>query len=240
MRIDLWARAAAATVDRRHDWGMVNPAAIISLLPSLARTRPVFHSEADFQLALAWEVQRGHPNWRVRLETRPYPGVHLDLLVADPTSGMSVAVELKYLTDLWAGTVAGESFALKRQAAQDVLGYDCVKDIARIERVVTDGIASSGVTIVLTNERTYWRAPGHGKPTNADAFRLHEGLVMSGSRAWGPQTGAGTMGTSRKLPIRLAGSYALLWQPYSTLPGPRGDFKYLAVVVDEPAEIADQ
>jgi hypothetical protein len=37
-------------------------------LPSLSRERPIFHSEADFQHALAWHIHPRHPDTRVRLE----------------------------------------------------------------------------------------------------------------------------------------------------------------------------
>lgn len=40
-------------------------------LRELPRLRLVFHSEADFQLALAWQVQQHDPAMLVRLETRP-------------------------------------------------------------------------------------------------------------------------------------------------------------------------
>jgi hypothetical protein len=40
----------------------------------LALRRPVFHSEADFQHGLAWQIQLDHPDARVRLETRPLEG----------------------------------------------------------------------------------------------------------------------------------------------------------------------
>jgi hypothetical protein len=68
---------------------------------------------------------------------------------------------------------------------------------------------------VLSNEGSYWRPPGHGRPTNADAFRLHEGLVLSGARLWGPHAGAGTMGKTRQSSIQLAGTYSLAWRAYT-------------------------
>jgi len=46
-------------------------------MASLATRRPVFHSEANFQHAFAWELQRRHEEARIRLETRPRPGVRL-------------------------------------------------------------------------------------------------------------------------------------------------------------------
>lgn len=202
---------------------------LVDVLPALARARPVFHSEADFQHALAWQVQVARPELRIRLETRPQPGVHLDLLVVDPTDGFRLAVELKYLTALWSGDIDGETFNLMRQSASDVRGYDSVKDIARVERLVSTGYADGGAVIILANDPMYWTVPTHGRATNADAFRLHEGVVLSGSRVWGPNTGAGTMAGGRTLPIELAGTYPLRWVDYSRVPGKRGLFRRLAL-----------
>jgi len=74
----------------------------------------VFHSEADFQQAFAWEVRTQDPTVRVRLETRPAPGLRLDLLLISKDGQRRTAVELKYLTRLWTGEFAGERFELSR------------------------------------------------------------------------------------------------------------------------------
>ena len=209
---------------------MVSPHDILDVLSVLAGSRPVFHSEADFQHALAWGVQQSGPRLRVRLETRPQPGVHLDLHVSDSVDNTSVAIELKYLTDGWNGSLEGESFHLLRQSAQDIRAYDCVKDIGRVEKLVQARYATHGLVVVLTNDPSYWRAPEHGRVTNAHAFRLHDGLVLDGSRAWGPKTGPGTS-KGRENVIELRGRYTLKWQDYSSLSGPRGRFRYLSIVV---------
>jgi len=52
------------------------------LIRRLSQTRPIVHSEADFQHALAWQMHVENPNAVVRLETRPERGMRLDLLVA--------------------------------------------------------------------------------------------------------------------------------------------------------------
>ena len=69
------------------------------LLATLANKRPVFHSEADFQHALAWELQLLYPNVNIRLEYRP-PGFdrrnYMDIWVIDEDK--AIAVELKYKT----------------------------------------------------------------------------------------------------------------------------------------------
>lgn len=199
------------------------------VLARLASLRPVFHSEADFQQAFAWEARVLDPSLRVRLETRPEPGVRLDLLLAGE-DGRQTAVELKYLVRLWHGEVAGERFELKNQGAQDIRAYDVVKDIVRVERFVAGRPGSNGVVVCLANDASYWRAPGHGRETNAHAFRIHEGTVLAGSRAWGPMTGAGSS-KGREEPLALSGTYRMAWSDYSALPGSNGVFRSLVVEV---------
>lgn len=189
----------------------------------------MFHSEADFQQAFAWEARVLDPSLRVRLETRPEPGVRLDLLLAGE-DGRQTAVELKYLVRLWHGEVAGERFELKNQGAQDIRAYDVVKDIVRVERFVAGRPGSNGVVVCLANDASYWRAPGHGRETNAHAFRIHEGTVLAGSRAWGPMTGAGSS-KGREEPLALSGTYRMAWSDYSALPGSNGVFRSLVVEV---------
>ena len=71
--------------------------AVHDLMRRLAADRPVFHSEADFQFALAWRIRELTPNCEVRLEYRVHLAdkpLYLDLWL--PTLG--TAIELKYKT----------------------------------------------------------------------------------------------------------------------------------------------
>lgn len=225
------APAASAThsdigvVEQPHEDRLLD--ALPAIMSALAESRPVFHSEADFQHALAWEIHVRYPTARVRLETKPVRRVHLRILVEN--DGEITAIELKYLTREWQGTVDGESFNLASHGAQDIRGYDCVKDVTRVETLVSSTERSSGLVIVLTNDSYYWRIPTPGRVTNADAFRLHEGSVISGERLWGPMTG-GTR-TKREDGLRVAGHYDCHWLDYSTIPGRNGEFRYLAVPI---------
>lgn len=199
---------------------------------SLARDRPVFHSEADFQFAFAWHLQTQDPRASVRLETRPRRGVHLDLLLT--TAERATAVELKYLTAAWTGEVGGEQFHLLAQGAQDIRAYDCVKDIERVEQFVAGANGACGLVLVLANDPAYWRPVTHERITNADAFRLREGSTIKGHRAWGPNTGPGTM-RGRERQLELTGEYTCRWNDYSTVGGRNGTFRYLAFTVDPPS-----
>ena len=44
------------------------PSDVAEVLSELASHRPVFHSEADFQFALAWQWQQQAPEAKIRLE----------------------------------------------------------------------------------------------------------------------------------------------------------------------------
>ena len=109
---------------------------IPQLLSHLADWRPAFHSEADFQHALAWQIKRELDS-EVRLEV-PYGGSsdnkYLDIWLPDE----GVAIELKYFTRKpdprkRAVHLNNESFALRDQGAQDIRRYDFLNDIQRQE-----------------------------------------------------------------------------------------------------------
>lgn len=187
-------------------------------LSALALLRPVFHSEADFQLALAWQVQQRDPAMLVRLETRPALGVHLDLAFARPDIGRTTAVELKYLTRAWTGDVGGERYELKDHGAQDIRAYDVVKDVVRVEKFIGGLPGADGDGVVLANDPSYWRPAKMNDTSNAAAFRVSEGVVLNESRAWGPNTGPGTM-KGRGEALAVGGRYEMRWGDYSRLPG---------------------
>ena len=106
-------------------------------LATLAQQRPIFHSEADFKHAFAWQLQQQDPTARIRLEYRPLPQVplHLDLWIE--LSGRAIAIELKYPTRHIVCDHDGEHFSVYDHAAQPPHRYDFVKDIERLERVVS-------------------------------------------------------------------------------------------------------
>jgi hypothetical protein len=198
-----------------------------SLVESVAARRPVFHSEADFQHAFAWQIQTAHPEARVRLESRPRPGVRLDVFAA--LGGTRIAFELKYLLRNLTTDWDEEHFALPAQSAQDVRRYDFIKDIVRLEALLPD-IADVGYAIAVTNDPTYWTASSRANLTDA-AFRLHEGRELTGELAWAVTTGAGTM-AKREAALALRGSYVTAWQDFSSVEGVGyTDFRYVVVEV---------
>jgi hypothetical protein len=88
--------------------------ALQAALARLSTTRPVFHSEADFQHALAWDLHEHYPEASVRLEFRPplmADHVCIDLWLTGPT--YITAIELKYKTRPLQTEVNGETFQLR-------------------------------------------------------------------------------------------------------------------------------
>jgi len=108
--------------------------------------------------------------------------------------------------------------------------YDFIKDIARIEQVVSTRKDAIGYAIILTNDSAYWKQPRNNHTIDKD-FRLHQRRILQGTLAWQPEASAGTM-KNREEPIKLHGAYLSAWKKYSepAFSG-YGEFRYLMIEV---------
>lgn len=212
---------------------------ISEVMSRLAEIRPLFHSEADFQHAFAWEMHRLMPDAQVRLECKHAglePRARLDILIRRPT-GSFLAVELKYKKRPLRLELRGEVYDLTSDGAQDLGRYDFLLDICRIERVVAAQPQTEGVAILLTNDSSYWSGPSPRSTIDA-AFRLHEGRCLSGALAWGASAGAGTT-RGREAILGLTGSYTCAWSDYSVVSDRSGGrLRYLTANIHPLAAIA--
>lgn len=206
-------------------------AVVLGCLQHLRTVRPVFHSEADFQHALAWVIHRTTPETSIRLEVpRHANDLRMTVDIVCFRFNRTHYIELKYKTLTLATCWAGEMFEVRGHGAQDLGRYDFLKDIHRLESLVSHNPNATGQGILLTNDGTYWRAPrdpgvGYGQ------FSLEQGRRLHGNLGWGERAGPGTR-KGRESPIQLGGSYALDWQDYSTVPGGRNNrFRTLVVTV---------
>ena len=143
------------------------------LMGSLADSRKVFHSEADFQHALAWHIHQAMPESQVRLEVDVMQVEHqrrfLDIWL--PLEG--IAIELKYKTRGLELEQDDEPFVLRNQSAQDQGRYDFLLDIQRLERMRSNlEQCKAAYAVLLTNDSSYWKAPTHRDTVDAD-FRVH-------------------------------------------------------------------
>lgn len=202
---------------------------IAEMMTRVSRARPIFHSEADFQHALAWHIHQAIPDCGVRLEYRPFPNenLYLDLWL----SGIGIALELKYATSRLDHDEGGENFSLRNQSARDVRRYDVVRDIERLEKVSGLPHVRGGYAILLTNDAAYWTPPTRSPDTIDAAFRVHEGRTIGGRLAWSERAGAGTT-EGRQSAIEIGGRYDLRWSDYSTVGDRKNQrFRYLTVHV---------
>lgn len=207
------------------------------LMEGLSLTRPVFHSEADFQQSLVECIYEKRP-CLIHSEFYPFlpERMALDIWIPDKR----IAVELKYRTrklflnqdDVSGNNLieGGETFALRNQAAQDVSRYSFVKDIERLERIADEKPHTLGFAVFLTNDPSYWETSRKPDPVDAD-FRIPKDKVIKGTRKWDERASDGTK-KGREDPIQLTGCYRCKWRKFSNFEGWKyGQFKYLAIKV---------
>jgi hypothetical protein len=201
-----------------------------STLADLAGRRPIFHSEADFQHALAWELHERFPDARIRLELPRMldsKRAHIDLWLE--LDRQRIAIELKYLTRGVELDIGEEHYALT-QSAGDWARYETLKDLQRIESLVGAGIADAGLVVALSNDPGYWKGLPAGLAPNYAEFRIDEGQCVQGTMNWGPAIGVGTL-KGHKDPIKLLGSYTCRWRSYSNCSPRYGELRCLTFVV---------
>jgi hypothetical protein len=206
---------------------------ISEILATLAKKRPIFHSEADFQHAISWEIQQQLPNASLRLE-RPVQvnnrSLHVDVWVI--TQDEILAIELKYKTRGLSVLVDGEKFDLKDQSAQDIARYDFMKDIQRLEQVTAEQGRTTGYAILLTNDSAYWINPANRNTVDA-AFRIGDGRTLEGVFDWGVNASDGTK-MSREQSLALRNGYLVKWEDFShPSPASYGSFRSLTIKVTQ-------
>ena len=211
------------------------------LMKDLARKRAVFHSEADFQHALAWRIHEVDRDARIRLEwpvkwLDPKKRIYIDIYLPN----RRVAVELKYVTQRLQFKHEDECFDLLDHRAHDTRRYDFLKDIQRLEQLYLSARrdVQTGFAILLTNDPLYWEEPKLDPKKAIDAeFRIHEGLTKGGCMAWSELAAPGGI-KGHEAPICLNGSYPLEWRDYEEVgDGDYRQFRYLAIQVGRPCTL---
>ena len=196
------------------------------LMDELAKERPLFHSEADFQLAFGLAAHDMAPDVNVRLEVRQTKGEYLDLLCIRGSA--RTAIEFKYFTRSFTydDPRTREEFRLKSHAADDLARLHFVTDIQRLERCRDTTPGTNGLAIMLTNHAGLWSEPRGKRPTRDRNFRIHEGRSIGGELRWGN-------GDCPKNDRYLAGDYQLSWRDYGEglNQNPGGEFRWLCVEV---------
>ena len=96
-----------------------------AVMETLAKSRPVFHSESDFKHALSSQIQQDHPAMRIRQEFGSLiDGPDRRYVDVSPTPGPPSSSSIFH---------QHEEFQLRDQSAQDTRRYDFCLDISRLE-----------------------------------------------------------------------------------------------------------
>ncbi|UGT61787.1 hypothetical protein [Nocardia asteroides] len=159
-----------------------------SCMEELARRRPLFHSERDFQLALAMVLADDVAQLRLEKTvpvSEPVGGrSRLSIDVLGELNGHRIALELKYPKKRLRASVEGEVFDLPASGAPDLDAAAIWRDVQRIERLILDGTVDAGASITLTNY-PFWSQRNSTARSQAYEFRLWEGRTVGpGALQW--------------------------------------------------------
>jgi hypothetical protein len=201
---------------------------IRAVIKSLSQKRTIFHSEADFQFALAWEIQLLYINAKIILEYSPSYDQNKSIDIVVSIDKYKYPIELKYKTKKF----STNEFKVKNHGAQDIGKYDCIKDVCRIEDF-SNNISDFkiGYVIFLTNDQSYWNEPKF-KNAGYAAFTVHDGAVKSGTMKWGENMSAGST-KGRTDELILKNKYIIKWSEYSDFKREDGVFKYALIEVSD-------
>lgn len=200
-----------------------------------------FVSEADFQHCLAMELERAFhdaPDTSIILEFPIEQGgrkIYVDIMIVH--DGRLYPIELKYKTkhipadSLYGKTQIPMRNILKDQAAQDLGGYEIWKDVNRIERLIKNDQAHSGVCIVISNDKYYW--DGFCSPrAQGFAFRTKAGLYAPRKCDWNITKQTDVKKWIAEHPgFRIENEYNLEWADFHNCEHQNGCFKSLFIPI---------
>lgn len=174
---------------------------IIDVLNNLAKRRPLFWSEADFQFEFAWELhkklgeeaniylERRHEidmdssdnaNEKSNQSTtnKSLNKLYVDIWVE--YNNKTYPIELKYTTKRCKIYDPENPVETKEQSARDIGCYRFLWDIKRLEEIKTflRNKEVKGYAIMLTSDAGYYEERIPKQPTLFDNFRLTEGRTI--------------------------------------------------------------
>src|SRR5258706_9627956 len=199
-----------------------------NIILSMAKVRPIFTSEKDFQFALAWRLKE--EGCDLRLEYDPgclKRNAAVDIWVIEPET---IAIELKHST-----VAFNHNGIFLRSHPGDVARYGTVCDVRRLETITAALPANRGLSVLMTNNWTLW-TKNNAKKRNCDQFAIHNGAVLSGSMKWLEKASPNTF-KAYPVPVALQHRYECTWFDYVNLKKPNGLFRCLITEISSPQSI---
>jgi hypothetical protein len=192
-------------------------------LENLFYERFIFHSEADFQHALAMKIAE-NKNIKIRLE-KPCKinnkAIKIDIELTDENE-KKYAIELKYKTKKLNCEHAGENFDLKTQGAHNLGRYDFWKDC---ERIINLENFCGGCVIFLTNDDSYKKQELNDCMSKNFAIKNNVTTSENLQLGWEGEPNEKSVGKIRKSNIVLENKISL------------GDWKQFDIQKNEPNKI---
>jgi hypothetical protein len=201
------------------------------IIKNLSEKRPLYHSEADLQFALGWELKNTIQDSEIRFE-QPFENQYIDIIYTDNNN--KIGIELKYKTSQLEYTFKNEFFKLKEHSAVDLGRFDVIADIGRLEHFVSKDYISKGYMLFVTNCSSYWTNEKIEKlnKTQDIEFRLVNNHFISGRLNWQKGAKEKTYGKNRINGIELKHKYLVNWNDFSILDVSKNRiFKYLLIEV---------
>ena len=155
------------------------------VLEDLFKERKVFHSEADFQLALFRKIINiyGNPEniyLEYKLGRKEYSGLkysaHIDILATDENKAPLCAIELKYVTnaaEIRAKGVEQEEVFRLKSSGHTYAPFSFWEDVHRLELFQAKNPSVVGYAIFLTNRSDY-----RDNSKQKSCFRIDKELTM--------------------------------------------------------------
>lgn len=206
-------------------------------MENLAKTKVLFRNEKDFRINLGRVLAYLYPDSKeLRYDaTGFYPGAErVDILVTH--EDMSIGIELKYSWVVMGNTESvvyegKEYWPPKYGQPDDIMRFNFLEDLQRLESVAMDQSDVIGYAILLTNKQGLWNPPRKRKPNDL-MFRLHEDRgAIHGKLKWVGNPSKKT----RKMTgdsITVRGNYSIEWHDFLEIPNVRnGTFRFLTIKV---------
>lgn len=193
---------------------------IFNAMKTLSDKRPIFHSEADFQFSLGWELKRLNNDFQIIMErpfqfedkSKKHPKIELDLLIENGLE--KYGIELKYVTKELETEIDKVKYKLKDHMATNLRRYDFYKDISRLEYLKINGEIDMGYAIFLTNVNSYYQKQASGM---AKEFNFADGckIIPKDEYYWiGEKINEKSIGSSRNKNIKIEQQYDCCWREY--------------------------
>ena len=208
------------------------------VMGKLSKKRKIFHSEADFQLALAREIESIYPSAKIVLEGQPLTFIHDEkgddnddnynsnklkkaIDISFWLENRLYIIELKYMKATIEAEIDGKRFKLKYPDENQNCRDYFYRDILRIENAVNSHSIECGFAILLTNYQPFWdkdhKLNGYKKPkldwNKYPAFKVYDGATIPKKNEWHDSA----KDLRKRDSVEFGGEYPVHWADYSTI-----------------------